>query len=348
MTLVIARIHGDRVAVVSDTALTEHGTRLPFDKGTLKSWMFPGNICVSFCNSPELAERDFKSFLDLHTKDHFDPKAGFRCSFAETIDFFEQSSKNTGNDYIIAFDAPARLVKISDGKRIRTLAKTVWIGDKDGFDAFREYEADLRHKAERGRAISAVLFADEPKGSPASELYSVFRHVLADRNIPTVAGFGCVISNRGNGFRFSAYSDMLYDWPAEKPEDYKLSYNDRLDFSATGENAGYATAQIAPNYVGVNCIGFYFVKPKKLFIFYNAATGLANKCLVLSGVEGNDIQNVLNKVFGVDLGWLALVTSAPAGGIGTDSNAFRDIKKPGNAFQIFVNANTFPPNPNNT
>src|SRR6185312_7831819 len=148
MTLVVARIHGNRVAVVSDTALTEHGARLPLDKGCLKSWMFPGNICISFCNSPELAERDFKSFFDLHTKRHFEPALGFRCSFSETIDYFEQSSKKTGNDYIIAFDAPARIVKIADGKRLRTLAKTAWIGDKVGYEAFREYEADLRHKAE--------------------------------------------------------------------------------------------------------------------------------------------------------------------------------------------------------
>jgi hypothetical protein len=47
-----------------------------------------------------------------------------------------------------------------NGKRIRGIA-TQWIGDKDAYERFREYEAKQRCSTESGRAINAALFADE-------------------------------------------------------------------------------------------------------------------------------------------------------------------------------------------
>jgi hypothetical protein len=225
MSLTVARIRGDRVAIVSDTLITDNGAALPHQEGSLKSWIFPGNLCVSFSNSPVFAESAFKDFLARQQREPFSGTAGFHCRFDDTITFFEESSRKTGNEYLLAFDAPARLIKIADRKRRPSLAKTVWIGDQSAYEAFREYEAEKRSKAERGRAISTVLFADEPNGSSASDLYSTFRHVIADNSVPSVGGFGCVISNRGNGFRFSVYSDMLFDWPDPKGEDYN-NYRD--------------------------------------------------------------------------------------------------------------------------
>jgi hypothetical protein len=213
MTLVVARNDNGRIAIAADTLLTEHGRPLPFQKGTIKSCMLPGKICVSFCNSPDTVEVAFKKFCESYPNG---------TGFSDVVSFFENSSASTGNDYIIAFNSNPKLVKIVDGERVHSIAKTVWIGDHAAYERFREYEAKARNNIESGRAMNAVLFADEPTNSPASDLYSTMRHLIADRGIASVGGFVSVISNRDNGFRFSVYSDMLYDWPKGKPDEYWL------------------------------------------------------------------------------------------------------------------------------
>src|SRR5438309_760280 len=120
MTLVVARIEGSRVAIASDTLITQHKKPLPFQEGVIKSCMLPGDICVSFANSPVTAERAFTEFWQRYPNG---------TGFAAVVTFFEESSSNTGNDYLIAFANPAHLVKIADGKRQPSVSKTLWIGD---------------------------------------------------------------------------------------------------------------------------------------------------------------------------------------------------------------------------
>jgi hypothetical protein len=66
-------------------------------------------------------------------------------------------------------------------------------------------------------------------GSPASDLYSVMRNVLLNRDVPSVGGFVTVLSNRDIGFRFSVYSDVLLDWPMEQDELGILQLTDKFD-----------------------------------------------------------------------------------------------------------------------
>src|SRR6201999_3687042 len=101
-------------------------------------------------------------------------------TFVETVQFFEASSAETENDYILAFASPPRLVKIANGKRINSVSPTVWIGDKLAYERFREYQSRSRPFPQHGRAINSVLFMDEAEGSPASDLYSTMRNVILD------------------------------------------------------------------------------------------------------------------------------------------------------------------------
>jgi len=154
MTLVVARVSGHRVAVVSDTRLTKHDVRLPIHEGVVKSYILPGGICASFSNSPELAVANFKKFA-------FDYPQG--ANFADTISFFEKASAESGNDYLIAFSRQAKLAKIVDGRRMPGMAKTQWIGDKVAYERFREFETKARKGVEAGRAVNAVLFETPPQ-----------------------------------------------------------------------------------------------------------------------------------------------------------------------------------------
>lgn len=343
MTLVVARIHKGRISVVGDTLVTAAGDKaLPPQEGTIKTWISPGNVSVSFANSPESAPAEFKRFLREFARGDFSNTVGFRFGFEETISYFEESSNRTGNDYIVAFDAPAHLVKITNGRRRSSAAKTVWIGDQAAYEAFREYEANSRHKPERGRALSAAVFADEQDESPASDIYSAFRNVIGDQVVSSVGGFAWVISNRGNGFRFSVYSDMLYDWPQGRSNDYQLSYSDNIDLIASHENDRYSVAQLAPNYIGLNAVAFYFPKSKTLFVYYGEPNGLACSCRVIHSVDAGCIKSELDHLFGADFGWLALVTSVPGVDLIAPSSLGLGNQRDGVRASLFVEANTFP------
>jgi hypothetical protein len=302
MTLAVARIQGDRIAIAADTRLSKPGAVFPAHEGAVKTCIINCTICVAFSNSPELAQRDFLTFAQ---------KFRTAAPSNEAVEYFEKSSTDTGNDYILAFSNPPRLVKIENGKRVSSVAKTIWIGDRDAYEAFRRYELDRRARVERGRAINAVLFADEMDGSPASDLYSAMRHVIADRTIQHAGDFVSVVSNRPEGFRYSVYSDMLYDWPGGESEDYLMSLNDKLQLGASGENSEFCIAQLSPGYIGANCLAFYFAGARCLFVFFGPNNSPAHQCRVIRDVAPDMVQPALFKLLGFDWKWLALVTSAP-------------------------------------
>src|SRR5262249_38303802 len=153
--------------------------------------------------------------------------------------------------------------KIANGRRVDTMSKSLWIGDARAHLRFREAEQTRERRTHAGRAVNVVMFMDEIEKSPASDLYSAMRDVVADRSVPTVGGFVSVVSNRDPGFRHSVYSDMLFNWPEGKSNDFILDLNDQIDFGASGENSEYAFAQISTGYLGLNVVAFYLLKALK-------------------------------------------------------------------------------------
>lgn len=300
MTLIVARIENDRVAIAADTMLSAHGELLPMQKWVLKSICLPGGICVSYSGSPELAARAFKDFRAKYSQG---------ANFADTITFFEASSLATNNDYIIAFSNRAKLVTIRDGRRTKGLSKTHWIGDKDAYVRFRESELQRGRQHEQGRAVNAAFFADEMAGSPASDLYSIMRNVVLDRNIPSVGGFVTVLSNRDIGFRFSVYSDILFDWPAELQENELLKVTDKFNLLASGENDRFSISQISPGYYNMNAVAFYLLKGRLLVVFCEVEDG-STACFIFQGVEPGQIAATLDERLSFPFEAMCLVMSA--------------------------------------
>ncbi|MDD3182752.1 MAG: hypothetical protein PHD48_08125 [Alphaproteobacteria bacterium] len=305
---------------------------LPVTSGVVKTTMLPG-ICVSFSNSPELAARDIASFADAYPQG---------TGFANTVAHFERASANSENEYLIAFAKHAKLVKISNGIRSRSDATTQWIGDAFAYDRFREYEKRLRQFPEAGRAINAVMFADEIKDSPASDLYSTMRRVISDRDVLSVGGFAYVLSDRLEHFRQSAYCDMFFDWPRSAADDFNLDLNDQIDFGASGENCEFTVVQASPSYMGLNLAVFYVLAAKKVFVFGATPDDPIMRCRVLSNVEPLDISSRLEVHFGKDWGWLMQVMSASPR---ANTTSFRDTPitsgPSGVRFGFLCHLNTF-------
>jgi hypothetical protein len=333
MTLVVGRASGRRVAVVSDTQITEHNVRLPIQLGVLKTCMLPGGICVSFSNSPELAGADFTRFYLNYPNG---------IGFDGVVSFFEQASAQSGNEYLIAFAKTAKLVKIVDGKRVRSIAQTQWIGDQNAYERFREYDSKKRRSVTAGRAVSTVLFADEISLSPASDLYSTMRQVLADPQITTVGGFAYVLSDRVEAFRQSVYCDMLFDWPENCSEDFVLQLEDQIDFGASGENLNYAVAQFSPSYINFNASAFYWLSGKKLFIFSCKGKEPVCNCSVINNVKPTEVRKTLDEFFGYDFGWLISIMSASAYATKTSFRTEPILTGPnGSKLTMFVHADTY-------
>jgi hypothetical protein len=302
-------------------------------RGVVKTVMLPGSICVSFSNSPELAARHFAAFIERYPHG---------AGFADVIAFFEQSSARSGNEYLIAFAKLARLVKISGGSRVRSDSRTQWIGDQAAYERFREYEARARLFPEAGRAINAVMFADEIEKSPASDLYSVMRRVISDPAVPSVGGFAYVLSDRLDHFRQSAYCDMLFDWPKAASEEFNLSLDDRIDFGASGENREFSISQASPSYLGLNFAAFYLLAARKLFVFAATTDDPVMRCRTLSDVEPVAIVTRLREHLGRDWTWLIQVMSA-APGTSTEFRSTPIAEGPsGVKFGFFCHVNTFP------
>ncbi|SFU87139.1 hypothetical protein SAMN05192541_106171 [Bradyrhizobium arachidis] len=165
------------------------------------------------------------------------------------------------------------------------------------------------------------------------------RHVVADRLVSTAGGFVTVVSNFENGFRFSAYSDMLFDWPEGRPADYNLALSDKIAFTATDENASFAVAQVSPGFMGTNLVAYYFTRSRRLFFFYGEGNGLADRCQVFRDVPATSIYDTLNGFLCADLKWLLLITSPHSSGPYRPSP---NIKTPGVQLSWFTEANTFP------
>ena len=329
MTLVVARVEKGRIAIAADTLISAHGSPLPISQWALKSICLPGNICVSYSGSPELAGKAFQQFRASFP---------FGANYATTVEFFETSSAAANNDYIIAFASTAKLVTVQDGHRRGGLSKTHWIGDKSAYTLFRKYEIERGRQFEHGRAANMAMFADEMTGSPASDLYSIMRNVALDRNAPSVGGFITVVSNRDIGFRFSVYSDFLVDWPYGTDVSRTLSLTDKVDLRASGENDRYSVSQISPGYYNMNAVAFYVLKGRLLVVFYEAQIG-ETVCRPINNVEPSQIATALDQMFGMKFGALCMVMSVRSE---FSRPIPRDNPSHGIGISVFCEANTMP------
>ena len=329
MTLVVARIQNNCIAIASDTLVVQQGKPLPPQNGVLKTTFLPGGIAVSFSGSPELANRAYEGFLTLYPSG---------ASFTKVIDFFISASASDNNDYLVAFASLLKVVKIVEGRRLSGLASTFWIGDKDAYERFRWYAAKKRALPYDGRAVTAVLFADEQTGSPASNLYSTLSNVIQDREVNTVGGFAYVVSSRGSHFRQSVYSDTLFDAPENMKYDEKIP----IHLGSSGENEGYSLSQCSPVFSGINAVAFYVLSGRKLFVFYSGSSILSDKCVVLQGVAPNVIGSTLTSRFDGLLPWWVFVVSGDQRSKKTFLRPPHLLPEGGTSVGFFVHANTYP------
>lgn len=91
-----------------------------------------------------------------------------------------------------------------------------------------------------------------------------------------------MLGDRDIGFRYSVYSDVLFDWPKELGPGELLQLNDKFDLAASGENDRFSISQISPGYYDMNTVAFYLLKGKLLYVLHG--TGML-RCIFRLGAR---------------------------------------------------------------
>ncbi|MBI4923475.1 MAG: hypothetical protein HY834_17185 [Devosia nanyangense] len=283
MTLVVAQTDGVRIGIVADTRVSQNDTAFPLGEGVVKTCLLPQGVSLSFCNSFEAASQAVAEFVR---------KRG--AGYSETVAHFRESSRRTGNDYIIGFARTAKLVTIRNGSATNGLEKIAWIGDGQARSRFLKYYRKELPAPWKDRATSATMFDGEPVESPVHDLASAMRMVIADEGIASVGGFMSAVSSKGAAFNFCAYCDFFYDanW---------LMIDGTPYARATGEQLGFSVATIRPTSPGTNLTGFHFLKPKLTFLFVPDESGVVmSKCVTIRDVDAGAISAYAKRLLNLD------------------------------------------------
>jgi hypothetical protein len=97
-------------------------------------------------------------------------------------------------------------------------------------------------------------------------------------------------------------------------------------------------------YLGLNVVGFYLLKARKVFLFLGERNGLAMQCHVLSDVPPTEIAKRLSECIGFDPRWLlTIMAAAPNRTSSVDRWPRRTESPSGIELLILCHANTFPP-----
>jgi len=189
---------------VSDTGIVEHGAQLPPSKQLPKICILHPDLAVGFAGSPDLAVRYLRAF----------PKA--RPSFRSTVDYFVECHRQAagGVDFLLMFNKPIpKIVRIRDGNA-QPPAKTAWIGDHDGFEAFqrrgglRGGDSSLVSTFEKPQLIS-VRKSESHRDNMAFPMLGTLRYVIMDPTIRSIFGDAVVANNVDGSFQYRSYTVLL-------------------------------------------------------------------------------------------------------------------------------------------
>src|SRR5260221_4287313 len=189
MTLVVARVFGSEIRIVSDTLLTPLPLHADIFYGALKCIAISLTCCVSYSGSPEIAEAAFGPIIAA-------PNGSRRDLVNHLLEQHRRS--DTAADFLLAFaDERPSLFRICDGDYTESTS-TAWIGDPAGFQRFQELFNDQELAA--GRAATTDDWTDW-----VGRLGDSMAGVIDDPGVPSVGGF--VVTATSNpaerdGFRY--------------------------------------------------------------------------------------------------------------------------------------------------
>jgi hypothetical protein len=301
MTFVLCRILGPRIFILADTRVTKGNSPLPKAEGVIKTCFLSPDICVSFSQSPDSASDDIRKLAS---------ELPDSMSYRNVIDFFERSSAQTNNDYLVAFARTGRVAKIQGGIANKVLGSNAWIGDHEAFHRFRDYE-NGRARGQKSRFWDTMFFGTSPDASMDSErfarLLGFYEATIVDTDIESTGDFFTVTTNVHGIFKLMMISRLYFDGPSQI-----LDSRGNHVMTATGENLEYRFSSLAPKVAGTNAAGFYYPNAKMGYVFYSSCPiGVANRCKIYRDCSIDELIASCKKDIGVEFDFVEAAHQKP-------------------------------------
>jgi hypothetical protein len=288
MTFVVAQAFGNRVLIAADTRLTGPGGSTRRNEGVVKTCFLSPTVCLSFSQSPELAEETIRAFHETY------PVVPERKLIEE---FFLQGSRRTGNEYILAFHGFPVMTKISAGNLTRS--REIWIGDRDAYVAFLQYKKKRRTNYRLPTWQANILGAADVhriKIDPSAfdVLINPFLNLITDPEIASVGDFYTIASNSPTEFRFLHGSTLYFDGISSLvgPKGEQLMV-------ATGENSVYRYSLCSPEDAGVTAAAFFFPQGGLAYVYYGMRGCLANEVKLIRAQTAEELNSQCRTELGI-------------------------------------------------
>jgi hypothetical protein len=213
MSLVVAKIVGSNICVVSDTKLSSvhediRSKQHPKD-GVIKTTILNKHQCISFAGSEYYAEKAFKEM-----------EQGGNVDEMKDILFRHHAFSDYKTEFIFCFFETGPHIVVFKGGQILEYT-TAWIGDFEAFTYFQEYyHADRTETPQKGN-LSITIVGEAPdiknirmtinSKVPNDDFFKMANamdHVIFNRSVTTVGGFRIQVTFDDEMFSYARYTNI--------------------------------------------------------------------------------------------------------------------------------------------
>ncbi len=282
MTLVVAQLLGEHLAIVGDTHVTDPqaggrprllegvvksprtwrgrmvtaGGRPRLLEGVVKSRILADRFCVSFAGSLFWAEEGFRA-LDSAGCDGMEVTA-----VADVLLPIHARSLAEGRpvDFLIAGSAPPALIEIKDGTSRRTVVS--WLGSATAFRRYQGYATGALVPPPRPPDTAAFGMIRVPEwrvGEPHPEyghLLAAMQLVVEDAAEPEVGGLLVPVGRHNGRFEYLDYASVL-----THPIRFDLMPARFAVPFGTAEQGGFAFCLMSDQVSSTRGLAVYFLAP---------------------------------------------------------------------------------------
>lgn len=279
MSLVVARVLGNKLYILSDSKITDETSILKGNfKGALKSIILAPELCICFAGLVYPALSVIREANDYYNKTN-DINQIIKMLFDKSQKFDNQI------DFIVAYckDRP-EIHTIKNGEIKK--CEVAWIGD---IDAFNEYQQNYSE-------YSSTPITNNPNFSNEIQtqtlMYLAFSKTLNSTKCKSIDQPQISVMTEEKGFNYSIAVNIFA--PAQT---IPSGIETKINFGNV-QNGGYGYTILVPDETGIGLIGVHFYPGNVGAIFYPL---FEDSVIRYKNVTPNELIEIVKKDFGIRL-----------------------------------------------
>ncbi|MET4173835.1 hypothetical protein ABIB99_004935 [Bradyrhizobium sp. LA6.1] len=280
MTLVVAKVTPHQIVMLADTRIQSPRQKraLPdVRSGSLKITFVASNVAIAFTGDPDIASAAIEDIR------------GGCTSFQSVISVLKNSSRGSGNEYLVGFAGPKRLFHVRGGEAKER--RVAFIGDSVGFERF---QSGPRAAPQDDSWHATMIGPDVQDQTLVHDQLARLQSVLEDRSILSVGDFFTVALSDGGTFRFPSVATMFFD-----AESRLLAPDGSALLTSTDERRHRFTTWY-PRQRGLASSAFVFPDAQRAFVFYQGTPfNFANQCEMFDGLVGDQLADEIERRIGI-------------------------------------------------